>query len=139
MGVKNSLAGNKVFSYSFEPTYNGVFVAESWIRSSGINKFSVVGLILVFPAIILFFLIVYVCFMLVIAALGQFCAGVFAKVRLEFKDVCRLLVVASTPQIVFFFVVNTANLFLPGLGFYSLMLVIIYFGYAVLSIKRLQA
>lgn len=136
VGLTNSLASNKVYTQSFSHKDNGIFDGKYWIKNNGINKLNSLVQIFIFPLLTLFFLGLYISFILIFSALGQLIADTFFGLKLQFKESCRLLAVACTPQIIFFFIVRTTQLPLPGLGFYSLILLISYFYYTIFSVKQ---
>ena len=136
LGLTNSLTSNRIHSQSFDYKDTGIFDGKYWIKTSGIKKMKVLVQLFIFPMIALFFLGLYIGFMLIFSAMGQLIADTFLGIKLQFKESCRLLAVALTPQIVFFFTVRTTQLPLSGLGFYSLILLIFYFYYAIVSVKK---
>jgi len=136
VGITNSLVGNKVYTQSFGNEDNGIFDGKYWIKNNGIRKMNGLVQILIFPLLTLFFLGLYIFFILIFSALGQLVADTFFGLKLQFKESCRLLAVACTPQIIFYFIIRATQLPLPGLGFYSLILLIFYFYYAIFSVKH---
>jgi hypothetical protein len=136
VGIDNSLVGNKVYTQSIGTDDNGIFDGTYWIKNSGISKINRLVQVFIYPTLLLFFLGLYLSFILIFSALGQSVADTFFGLKLQLKESYRLLTVACTPQIVFYFTVKTMQWPLPGLGFYSLILLISYFYYALYSVKQ---
>lgn len=136
IGFTNSLTSNKIYIKALGNKDNGVFDGKYWIENSGIKKMNDLVRIFIFPILALFFTGLYISFVLIFSALGQLVVDILFSLKLQFKEICRLLVVACTPQIVFFFTIKTMQLPIPGLGFYSFILLTLYFCYAISSVKR---
>lgn len=112
-----------------------VFVAKQWIQSSKILwvKWGVIGII--YPVLISLFLGLYFGFLLVLTMLAQSAAWLLFKSKLTFKQCARILMVSATPHVVILFGLLTANALFPGVGMVCLILGLIYFSFAVCSLR----
>lgn len=136
LGFKKTLTDNKIYSQSFSTIDDGIFDGKYWIKNSGINKMNILFQAFMFPCIALFYFGLYFCLLLIFTALAQLFVDTFWSLKLQFKDCCRLLAVAFTPQIIFYFSIRTMQLLIPGLGFYSLILLIVYSYFALFSVNK---
>lgn len=134
-GITHSLVGNKIDTQELSFQDHGTFDSEYWIKRYGIKTMQHGVQIIIFPLLILFFGGLYSCFILIFSTLGQWVTDIFWRFKLPFKDTCRLLAVACTPQIMGYFMIRTLQIPLPGLGLYSLVLFILYFFYAMYSVS----
>ncbi len=134
-----SSTANRIYSHVFSTPINGIFEGEHWIKTSGISKLNTLMIVLIFPSVVLFYWAIFSALILFISTLWQLCSDVLLGVKLKFKESCRLLSVSSTPMIAFFFLIRTPNIIFRGLGFIYFILLISYFFYAMLSVKRDKA
>ena len=74
--------------------------------------------------------------MITIAFIGQLFAIIVFKFRLTFKNACRLFLVASTAQVFLFFITLTTNTVFPGIGFFYMIILALYFNYVILIVRR---
>jgi hypothetical protein len=139
LNVTTSSTGNRIYSHVFSKTINGTFEGEHWIETSGISKLNTLVIMLIVPLVTIFYWAIFSILILFISTLWQLCSDVLLGIKLKFKESCRLLTVSSTPLIAFFFLIRTSNIVFQGLGFIYFILLIGYFFYAVLSVKREQA
>jgi len=131
--------GDNVYMHTLNKDDNEVFMGEAWIKSAGLAKLKRVTLFLVYPMITMFFYALYTVFLFVLGFLGQLFAQILFNVKLKFKESCRLLAVAATPQIIFFFITLTADAMFFGLGYFYTAFIAIFYSYGVISIKRERA
>jgi len=113
-------------------TFNGKqFVAEGRLRSVEITV----------PWMI-YFVIVSTCFFFSIglyvftSLLAQLYARLFFKIQLPFKKVCLLLIVSSTPMLLFAFLCLFLQLLFKSQGIVLLVVMVLYFTFALLSYRR---
>lgn len=130
-------------SPSKHPTVQGldkhvseVFNAKEWIHSSGIVKFKWFLICLMYPAIISFFFGLICSISLVLTMFAQAFSWLIFNTKLTFKEVLRMLVVASTPLMTIFMLLFSVNRLFPGMGLVWIVLITAYFSYAVLAVKR---
>lgn len=117
---------------------NEVLVAKDLIASTGVSNVLFLAKLLIYCLILSLFTSIYVVLTLTLALLGQVFAQTLLNSRIPYKTSCRLFAVASTPQMVIFFILFTSNLMFQGIGFIFLALFAIYYFYAVLSVKSDQ-
>ncbi|KTD19302.1 Protein of uncharacterised function (DUF1189) [Legionella lansingensis] len=127
---------NPVYSQTLSESINQVFDGEAWIKSSGIERIKWLSQVIVYPTIALLFFVIFLILFLVFALMGQFVAKLFFNLTISYKQTCRLLMVAATPQIVVLLLGLTFNLLFPGFGLLLLVLLFGYFCFAVISLKR---
>ena len=131
--------GDSVYMHTLNKDDNEVFKGEEWIKSAGLAKLKRVTLFLVYPMMTIFFYALYTVFLFVLGFLGQLFAQILFSVKLKFKESCRLLAVAATPQIIFFFFTLTADAMFFGLGYFYTAFIAIFYSYGVINIKRERA
>ena len=133
---QQDLKGVNVYAQSLNKETNEIFVGENWVKSSGISRVKWLAEMLVYPLMTGFAFGIDSVIMLFLAFIGQLLSIIVFKHKMSLKDTCRLFMVAATAQIAVFFVFLTANIIPPGGGFGYLVLVSVYFSFAVLSVRR---
>lgn len=133
---KKAAINEKVVEQRFDKGTNIVFVGEDWIRTSSISSTKLAAQVLVYPLLMGLFIPLFVIFLLVFSFLGQLFALVIFGVKLSFKESCRLLSVAQTPHTIFIFAAIAGDFIFFGIGLLSIVLIAVYYSYALLSIKR---
>ena len=133
---QEELKGGNVYAQPISKHINEVFVGKEWIAASGILKLKVAVEFLVYPIMVGLVYGVYLGVMLFLAFVAQLCAIIVFKYRLSFKDSCRIFFVAATPQTALFFIMFAAKITLPFGGLIYVVLLAIYFNYAVICVKR---
>lgn len=129
---------DKVYVHKLSKNDNEVFSGNSWVAASGVTKLKWSMLLLVYPLLILCFFSMYFIFMLALSLLGQVIAGVFFALKITFKQSARLLTVASTlPNLLFLFIFALDSPVI-GVGLLYSTLLMLYFCYALLSLKRIS-
>ena len=129
-------AGDEVYIQPFNKKSNEVFVGKEWVQSSGLLKIKFMTECLVYPLLTMFVFGLYLAFMITIAFIGQLFAIIVFKFRLTFKNACRLFLVASTAQVFLFFITLTTNTVFPGIGFFYMIILALYFNYVILIVRR---
>lgn len=125
-----------VFSQSLSENINQVFDGNDWIKSSGIERIKLLSQIIIYPTIALLFFAIFLVFYLVFALMGQLIAKLFFNFSLGYRQACRLLMVSATPQLIVLLLGLTINYMFKGFGLILIGLLIGYFCFAVLSLKR---
>jgi hypothetical protein len=128
--------GNDVYVQELNKDSNEIFVPKDWALSSGILKVKWMVELLIYPLLTGFIFGIDVVVMLFLAFIGQLLSIIIFKYKMSLKDSCRLFLVAATPQMITFVLFLTASIRSPGGGFLYLVLLSVYFSYAVLSVKR---
>ena len=126
----------KPMVYSFPPQMNEVFDGKTWIKTSGIQKTKSFMWFILYPLIVCLFYFIFVPFLLTFTFMGQIMASAFFKYNLKYTVACRLLMVSATAPIVLFFLSLVMNKAFVGMGVLLLILLAVYFCYAVLSVQR---
>ena len=115
---------------------NEVFDAKEWLGTSGVLTLRWATEILLYPTLVSFMFGLAIVILLSIGLLAQVVAQILFMVRLTYKQSCRILLVAMTLPCVLFFIGLTANIIVPKIGFFYLIVLTIYYCYAVLALKR---
>jgi len=134
--VPKQVLGDDIYVQPFNKNTNEVFMAKEWVKSSGIIKLKWITELLVYPLMAGFVFGLYTMLMLFFAFVGQLFSQIIFKYKLTFKEACRLLLVASTAETVVFFAILTANISPPGGGTIYVVLLSVYFSYAVISVRN---
>jgi len=113
-----------------------VFNGDTFLDEFHIDNLKKLTLTSIYPLTAFTFYFVSLVFLLPLAMMGQIISQTIFKVRLYFKQSCRLLCVASTPA---FFALQIMALFQYDqhiTGFVWLIVMAIYFSYSVIILKR---
>jgi hypothetical protein len=124
------------FKQSFSKDDNEVFVGKDWVKRSGMFNVKWIPVFLVYPILLMLFLVIYFSLFLMLAFLGQVFAKVFFDMKIHYKEACRIFSVAATAQIYLFFIMMTLGFLFKGLGLVYVAIMTAYFSYALVSIKR---
>lgn len=126
----------KAYVQSYPKDLNQVFVGKEWVASQHFTwvKCAIGGLIYLFIVGGLYGL--YALFALVLGSLGQIFSSVFFNFKLTYRQSCRLITIAMTPQLLVFMIGLTSTLVVPGRGFFYIAMLGIYYYYAVMSLSR---
>ncbi len=127
---------SKVFIHQFSENVNQVFVGKTWLANAGLYHLKYVLNFLAYPTLVSVFLGMYLVCFLCFALMGQLMAWVFFRLSLTYKQACRLMMVSSTAHIILLWISLLCNYNFPGRGFLIIIILSIYFCYAVLSLKR---
>lgn len=112
-----------------------VFVAKQWIESSRIIWLKWGMISIIYPVLISLFLGLYFGFLQVLTMLAQSIAWLLFKLKLTFKQCARIVIVSSTPHIVLLFGLLVTNALFAGVGTVCIVLGLIYFSFALLSLR----
>lgn len=135
-GVGFSEAPPEPFTVDFPGDANEVLDLAALINGSDINKTITFVELLIYPCLLVLLSIMEFAFLLAYGFMGVLLANLFFKFKVSYAKACRLLAVASTPQI---FIISLAFLFglvFPGFGFILLSLSTLYYCYGLIALKR---
>jgi len=135
LGATTSSANTKIYTHTLPEDSNGIFDGKTWVKTTGFAKLKIIFELFIFPFVTLFYFVIALIFLPIIATLGQLGADVFLGLKLKFKESCRLLAVSATPMIFFFFLMRAGNVVFPGLGFIYFLILVGYFIFAMYSLK----
>ncbi|HHF7350010.1 TPA: DUF1189 family protein [Legionella feeleii] len=127
---------SSLFVQTISEQVNEVFDGKRWVKSSGIERVKYLSAAIIYPMVALIFFAMYLVFFLAFALMGQFVAKLFLKLSLGYKQASRLLIVSSTPQIVLLLFMLTMGWLFNWFGIVLLIVLSIYFTYAIISLKR---
>lgn len=111
------------------------FNGKTWVDQSDLSKTRWYFVLSLYPTITMLFFGLFTVFLFFFAILGKAFAHIIFKFRMEFKRIYRLMLVSSGAGISVF-LMSLTYVELPMLGAYLLLIITIYFFYAVLSVKR---
>ena len=109
---------------------------SEWLESSGVLNLKWVLAGLIYPFTVSFLFGLCFSFFLIFAMFAQVYSWVILKFKMRFSQAIRLLIVSSTVQVSVCLFLLSFNVFFQSLSTISLLLCLIYFSYAVLSVKR---
>jgi hypothetical protein len=121
---------------TLDSSYNGVFSGKVIAQNKKIAHLKLFSQFMIYPLLLALFYSIGLVMFPVFAFLGQFFATVFFKFHLTFKESCRLLIVAATPMLLVLFIFLIINVTFPGMGLIELILLIVYFSFAIYSLKK---
>lgn len=131
-----SQIGDAVYEQTLDENDNEVFDVQEWFKSSHVGMLKHLGQFLMYPLVLSVLCSAYLIVTLLFALLGQLVAQLMFSTKLKFKETCRLLSVAVTPQLMIFIILLTCNLVLPWAGIVYTSLIAGYFSFAVFSVNR---
>ncbi|QDP72605.1 DUF1189 domain-containing protein [Legionella israelensis] len=134
--LQDSSDSQSVYVEKLDKNMNQVFNGEEWLKNSQVISLKYLFIALVPPVVIGFFYVMFAIFIPVLALLGQVFSQVFFTFKISFKQSCRLLMVAGTPAILFFLVVLSLPIRIPAAGLILLIILSIYFAFALMFLKR---
>ena len=126
----------EVYTEPFDKNMNQLFDGKEWLQSVGIDRVKWASSFIFFPVVAAIFFALYLCFFLVFTLMAQLLARLLIKMTLTYTQACRLLIVSATPSVVVLFVSLTINFAKSILGPILLILLILYFLFAVFTFKQ---
>ena len=121
---------------TLNPSMNEVFNVQEWIKSGRLERLKIIIELLLYPTIVLILYGMYLVIMVVFGYTAIIFAQIVLKYKLKFKEGVRLFVVTGTPQVILFYIIFTLGLNFNGIGLIQLILLGLYFNYAVVLLKR---
>ncbi|MCH9756681.1 MAG: DUF1189 domain-containing protein [Gammaproteobacteria bacterium] len=125
---------DSVSTFSLDDNTN--FVGADWVSSSNINKIKYLLLVSLHPVTMMFYFGMYIVMLFAFTLVGQFLTRFVFKVRLTFKEIARVMAVASTPQACLYFMLFAFNKVYSGTGIIYMVLLAIYFSFGVLAYRH---
>ena len=124
-----------IYLYPFSKQSNSVFDGKAWIKGSNILSLKYFFSALIYPTVALVFFGVFLVVLLAFALMGQFIAKLL-NFSLNYRQACRLMMVSVTPFMVVLWTYLTLGSLNNKYGFLLPLILILYFCFAVLSLKR---
>ncbi|MCP0913463.1 MULTISPECIES: DUF1189 family protein [Legionella] len=134
--IPGTLKEDSVYTQTLTNNTNEIFVAKKWVQASGILNMKLLADALIYPMLLGFFISLYLVLMLILGFLGQVFASTLFGLKLRFKDSTRLFAVSVTPQVIFSTLLLIAKISFAASGLVNMILVAVYYSYAVASVKR---
>ncbi|MCR9191136.1 MAG: DUF1189 domain-containing protein [Gammaproteobacteria bacterium] len=113
---------------SFEPFY--------FLRDTHFASLKWYFIALVYPLLSAMLFGFFAMFLVFMSSVGKICSIVVFKHKIKFKEAYRLMAVASGSCIGLFILTFSMNQHVPFIGFYLLVAIILYFCFAILTIRR---
>ncbi|MGQ3889029.1 DUF1189 family protein [Legionella sp. CNM-1927-20] len=121
---------------TFDKSMNQYFDSSQWLNTSGIQKIKLFSQAIIYPTIVLTLFFMYLVIFLVLALLGQVIALAIFRFTITYGQAVRLLFVAATPHVVFLMTALAFDWMFLGFGLVLVIILALYFSYALLSLKR---
>lgn len=113
-----------------------IVVLSELVKSSGLLSFKWLLAALIYPFVVSFFFGVFFSLFLIIAMIAQVYSWLILRFKIKFIDTVRLLIVSSTAQLSVLLGFLSVNYLFPGLNLLCLVLCMVYFSYAIMSVKK---
>lgn len=126
----------KIREFNVPKDVSFVFNGEQFLKDYQIKNLKKITLTSIYPIVASTFCFVTIIFLLPIAMMGQIVSHTIFKVRISFKESCRLLIMASTPPFCILQVMAVGKLYQQYIGFVWLGLLAMYFSFAIINLKR---
>ncbi|MGQ3890589.1 DUF1189 family protein [Legionella sp. CNM-4043-24] len=115
-----------------------VFNGADWLNSSGVRALKFTVLFSLYPCLAMAFFGLYLSLLLAFAMMVQFVSYIFLKFTVTYAQAFRLLMVASTPQLVLLTLLILFNAVFTGMGAVLLVVIALYCSFGLLSLKRVS-
>lgn len=125
-----------IFKQLIPPQTNQIFIGSDLVKSVGIKILYYFVNILLYPTLVIFFLVILLILFLPFAMIGQIIVKLFFKTSLSYYQATRLLFVSSTAPLCYLFIILTFNFRFIGIGLIFTILLFIYFCYASIVLKK---
>ncbi|MBA2648026.1 MAG: DUF1189 family protein [Legionella sp.] len=122
--------------HTFSPNMNGIFSGKQFVSEKRVAHLKWITQALLYPIFLALFCSIALVIFPILALLAQFFTLVFFSFRLGYKQACRLLIVSATPMLCVLFLFLCFNLMFSGTGVIITLLLVGYFSFAVVSLKR---
>ncbi|MCL9683689.1 DUF1189 family protein [Legionella maioricensis] len=122
-------------SQSFGEGTNFVFSGKKIVEENNMMGLKYASELMIYPIVVAMFYSMFVVIFLVLAFLGQVFSNIFFSFKISFMQSSRLFLVATTPMLLVLMSLLTLDAIFPGLGFILLVLITLYFSFAVYSLK----
>jgi Protein of unknown function (DUF1189) len=119
----------------FRGLSDSVFEGKEWVSGAGLKSLEGIFGLMMYPALAFIFFGVFLVLLLVLALMGQVAAKLLG-LSINYKQCCRLILVSVTPAMVVLWLLLVLAWMTKGYGFIIPVLLVIYFCYAVLALKR---
>lgn len=131
-----NLEGNQIKMSDIGPETNEVFSGKDLIVASGVLKLKYLMQFILYPSIAMLIFSVYIVFLMMFAFIGLLFSIIIFQMNFKYKEACRLFIVSATPQVVIFLILLTLHATVPGGNLFNIVLLAIYFNFAIISIRR---
>ena len=122
-------------SQSFGEGSNFAFSGKQIVEENNMSGLKFASELLIYPIVVAIFYSMFVVIFLVLAFLGQVFSSIFFSFKISFMQSSRLFLVATTPMLLVLLSMLTIEAMFPGFGFILLVILALYFSFAVYSLK----
>lgn len=126
---------SKLQGYPFEKYMYGDFDGKHLIQSLHPNNLLYGVMLGLYPLLVSMFFVIFSIFIMLMGLMGKLMAQVILKTPLQVVQSCRLFALCATPSLLILFIALTADLTFPGLGMILMVLMYLYFSFAVLAYR----
>jgi len=126
----------EVYTQTFTSADSGVLSGKELIEKSGIRNIIWLPRLTFWPLTFMTVFSFYLVVLLVFAMMGQLISQVIFKFSITYKQACRLMAVSMTPQVVTLMLYITTQWLKGFISGISIILLSVYFSYAVLANRR---
>ena len=130
-----NISTNNVDAQSFKNISYASFNGKYWVSESHLSKMRWYFLISMYPSLTMLLFGFFSVFLFFLAILGRAFSYTILKFKLDFKRTYRLMLVSAGTG-VSVFILSLSYVKLPLLGFYLLLIITLYFFYAIMCLKR---
>ncbi|BCA95732.1 hypothetical protein TUM19329_20930 [Legionella antarctica] len=120
---------------SFGKGSNFAFSGKKIVDENNMAGLKYASELLIYPIVVAIFYSMFVVIFLVLAFLGQVFSSIFFSFKISFTQSSRMFMVATTPMLLVLIMMLTFDAMFPGLGFVILVIMALYFGFAIYSLK----
>ncbi len=115
---------------------SGELVLSKLINSDSVLRYKWILGALIYPLVVSFLFGMFFSLFFVVAMLAQAFSWLILRCKIKFTEALRILIVSSTVQVSILLFFLSINVLFPSLSIICLILCVVYFCYAVLSLKR---
>lgn len=122
-------------SQSFDKGSNFVFSGKKIVAENNMAGLKYASEAIIYPIVVAIFYSMFVVIFLVLAFLGQVFSNIFFSFKISFMQSSRMFMVATTPMLLVLLLMLSMDAMFPGFGFILMVIIALYFSFAVYSLK----
>lgn len=126
---------NQPLTQNFSKEDNLIFDGKKIVEQNTFTQWQIAAQAMIYPLVFSVFLGMFLFLFLVFGFLGQLFARIFFSYHITVKTSSRLLMVASTPMMFVLLLMELADLIFPGFGYLLVVILAVYFSYAVFAFR----
>lgn len=129
-------SADMIGEYPFPADMNEIFDGKKWLSGGSVFWLKLSMMFLTYPSMVLGLFGVCAVLFLATAFMVQLLAYMFLRFRISYLQAYRLLIVSATPVLALFMLAVAFHLFFTGIGIPLLIIMVLYCGFALISLKR---